>query len=66
MPACSAADMALTVSVCMAGVKRRQPLTDEQEEEEEERTEAAVELVAEMQLTAEQLKVSVLCKIILV
>ena len=40
-----------------AGVKRKQPLTDEQEEEEEERMEAAVELVAEMQLTAEQLKV---------
>ncbi|KAK9821246.1 hypothetical protein WJX74_000565 [Apatococcus lobatus] len=38
------------------GVKRKQPLTDEQEEEEQERMEAAVELVAEMQLTAEQLK----------
>lgn len=31
---------------------------DQGEEEEEERMEAAVELVAEMQLTAEQLKVS--------
>jgi hypothetical protein len=37
-------------------------LTEEEEEEELEREEAAIEVVGEMQLTAEQLKARACCK----
>ena len=38
--------------------RKSEELTEEEEEEEEERRQAAVEVVGEMQLTAEQLKVT--------
>lgn len=42
------------------GRRGEEELTEEEEEEERERQEAAIEVVAEMQLTAEQLKASTL------
>lgn len=38
--------------------RKSEELSEEEEEEEEERRQAAVEVVGEMQLTAEQLKVT--------
>ena len=38
--------------------RKSEELSEEEEEEEEERLQAAVEVVGEMQLTAEQLKVT--------
>jgi len=38
--------------------RKNEELSEEEEEEEEERRQAAVEVVGEMQLTAEQLKAS--------
>ncbi len=45
---------------CAVGKRKgaEEELTEEEEEEERERQEAAIEVVAEMQLTAEQLKAS--------
>lgn len=51
-------DIALRFGDHAAGKQKRgeEEPTEEEEEEEQERQEAAIEVVAEMQLTAEQLK----------
>ena len=53
------AGLGLTVCLCHGADRRKsEELSEEEEEEEEERRQAAVEVVGEMQLTAEQLKVA--------
>ena len=48
----------ITCTVPGADRRKSEELSEEEEEEEEERQQAAVEVVGEMQLTAEQLKVT--------